>query len=103
MDLGGGVESVNIINISSTSNTSIARGGRGRGIAHALLNSIRQLIAPRHALDRDVLVLDARGTQRLLGAGEQRVNDLGVPSRVHDADAQSGTWESVSFVERAAS
>ena len=57
---------------------------------HILLNSIRQLVAPRHILHNDILVLDARFPQLLPCALEQRVNNLGVPSCVDDADAQAG-------------
>ena len=56
---------------------------------HILLDSIRQLVAPRHILHNDILVLDTRFPQLLPCALEQRVNNLGVPSCVDDANAQS--------------
>lgn len=44
----------------------------------------------RHRLDNNVALLYAAGQQLRLGALEERVNDLGVPSRMDDADAQAG-------------
>lgn len=54
------------------------------------LNANGQLPRARDRLDDDVALRDAAGQQLGLGTLQQRVNDLGVPSRVHDADAQAG-------------
>jgi hypothetical protein len=54
-----------------------------------LLDSIRQLIASRHALHDYVLVLDTGFLQLLLCTFEQRIDNFGVPPRVDDADAES--------------
>lgn len=56
-----------------------------------LLDGVWELVAAGHALDDYVLVLDARGFEGFLCAGKERVNYLGVPARVHDADSEAGT------------
>jgi len=46
-----------------------------------------QLVAARHCLHHDVLLFDAGLHECLLCAFNQRVDDLGIPPRVHDADS----------------
>jgi hypothetical protein len=54
-----------------------------------LLHSIRQLVAPRNALQDNVLIPNARGLERLLRSVEQRIDDLRVPARMYDTNPQT--------------
>lgn len=59
-------------------------------ILHVPLDSNGQFPRAWHRLDDNVVLVDAAGQELSLCALEQRVNDLGVPAGVHDADAQAG-------------
>jgi hypothetical protein len=50
---------------------------------------IRQLVAPRNALQDDVLIPDACGLERLLRPVEQCIDDLRVPARMYDTNPQT--------------
>ena len=58
------------------------------GLYHAPLHGDGQFPRPRHGLDDDIGLGDAAGSELLDGAGQQRLDDAGIPPRVHDADAQ---------------
>jgi hypothetical protein len=60
------------------------------GVRDVLLDRIGQLVAPWHALDDYVLILDSGFLQLPLCALEQRIDDLGVPACVDNADAKCG-------------
>ncbi len=55
-----------------------------------LLDGVGELIGAGDALDDNVLLFDAGFGERLLGAGEEGVDDGGVPPGVDDADAEVG-------------
>jgi len=64
--------------------------GDGGGAGHGGGRAGRGVPGPRHGLHDDVVLLDAGLEQLLAAAGEQALDDLRVPARVHDADAQVG-------------
>lgn len=59
----------------------------GRGLP---LNPNGQLPRARHRFNNNVALGHAARQQLCLGALQQRVDDLGVPARMHDANAQAG-------------
>lgn len=59
-------------------------------MGYSPLDADWQLPGPRDRLDDDVALLYATCEQLRLGALKQRVDDLGVPPGVDDANAQAG-------------
>lgn len=53
---------------------------------------VGELVAAGYALDDDVFVFDTGGCEGFLCAGEEGVDDGGVPAGVDDADAEAGAW-----------
>lgn len=54
------------------------------------LNADGQLPRARHRFDDNIALGHAAGEQLGLGAFQERVDDFGVPSCMHNADAQAG-------------
>lgn len=54
-----------------------------------LLHRIWQLIAPRHTLYHDVLVLHTGLGERLLGSGKESIDEGRIPAGVDDSDAET--------------
>lgn len=63
---------------------------RDRGGDYGPLDGEGELVAARHALRDDVLISYPCGCEGLLGAGDERINDGGVPPRVNYGDTQRG-------------
>ncbi len=65
-------------------------GGGGYGADNEPLDGEGELVASRHALRDDVLIFHSGRCEALPDAGDERVDDAGVPPRVHYGDAQRG-------------
>ena len=59
------------------------------GLDH-LLHGVGEFVGAGDGLDDYVLVFDAGGVEGLFGAGEEGVDDFGVPAGVDYADAEGG-------------
>ncbi len=65
-------------------------GGGWDGADNEPLDGEGELVASRHALRDDVLIFHSGRCEALPDAGDERVDDAGVPPRVHYGDAQRG-------------
>lgn len=68
------------------------------GLDH-LLRCVGEFVGAGHGLEDYVFVLDTGGCEGFLGAGDEGVDDFGVPAGVDYADAEVGAWEVLDGVE----